>query len=656
MFRPVPMMRLNAVVLEKDERRVLQELGRMGVIHLARAKAGPETAPLAPPDRSAQRRHCEQLLARIAELRRTLGIAAGGAPAREPAPQTMAQIEETLDLFERTVATLGQRRQGLETALEQVATVIEQLSSFKDVNLPFEDLGQFSFLHFAVGSLPERRLDELRDKVAANVVLLPLARSSDRQALVAVTSRTGRFAMQTALEQCGFLRETLPLEEGATVAAVLDAAVRERQRLEEELRRNGRAVAEMAASAAPRLDELEHLVRVEQRLLEAEENFPRTEATVLISGWVPAAELPEVTRRLQALTRGRCVMQAVPPEQVPEDQVPVLLRHPRLLRPFEMLVAGYGLPGYGELAPTLFVAITYLLMFGMMFGDVGHGAVLALGGLAARALGRARKVRDVGHLVMMAGISSMIFGLLYGSCFGLESFRKHALWRDPLEGNPLELMLVAVGMGVVVISIGLILNVINHFRRREWARGFLDSFGVAGAIFYWGTLGLIIKYAALRERGLVGLTVLLVIVLPLAAWALREPLLHALDRRARRPPRTGGFLEAALESVVESFEAMLSYMANTISFVRLAAYAMSHAAVLMATFVMAAEVRKISGAGGLLSVLVIIAGNLVAILLEGVIAAVQALRLEYYEFFGKFFSGSGQAFTPFRLAAEEQEA
>ena len=105
-----------------------------------------------------------------------------------------------------------------------------------------------------------------------------------------------------------------------------------------------------------------------------------------------------------------------------------------------------------------------------------------------------------------------------------------------------------------------------------------------------------------------------------------------------------------MESVVEAFEAMLGYMANTISFVRLAAYAMSHAAVLMATFVMAREVEKIPTGGGFLRVLVIIGGNLIAIVLEGIIAGVQALRLEYYEFFSKFFTGSGEAYTPFSLA------
>ena len=217
----------------------------------------------------------------------------------------------------------------------------------------------------------------------------------------------------------------------------------------------------------------------------------------------------------------------------------------------------------------------------------------------------------------------------------------------------MDLMLAAMGLGVVIISIGIVLNVINRFRKRDWIGGLLDSFGVVGALFYWGALGLILKYAALRERGLAGLAVTLVVAVPIAAWALREPLKLALARRAGRPARAAGFFEAAMESVVEAFEAALSYMANTISFVRLAAYAMSHAAVLMATFLLAAEVSKFSKGGGALSVLIIIAGNLVAILLEGVIAAVQALRLEYYEFFGKFFSGSGQAFTPFQLGAKK---
>ena len=203
---------------------------------------------------------------------------------------------------------------------------------------------------------------------------------------------------------------------------------------------------------------------------------------------------------------------------------------------------------YNELEPTLFVAITYMLMFGMMFGDVGHGAVLAIAGLLAMFLGKKTKVRDVGVLLLLAGGASVLFGFIYGSCFGLHAFSKYALWREPLEGNPLDLMLVAIVMGVVIISIGIVLNIINRFRKGDWMGGLLDGFGVVGALFYWGMLGLILKFAALSARGLVLPVLVLVLGLPLIAWTLREPLRYALDKRAAREPQSGGYFEAAMES------------------------------------------------------------------------------------------------------------
>jgi V/A-type H+-transporting ATPase subunit I len=653
MFSSVPMSQMRIVVLDRDKRNVLQGLGRLGAMHLSHEPAGPDSAPLAPVDCGAERARCESILLRLSGLRNALELkpSDGELPSAAPGAEAMPldQIETALTEYETSLSALNERRQTIQAKRDQLATVVEQLVWYREVDLPLGELGQSSFLHFSLGSLPETQLQPLRDKVADNVVLLPLPRGKGRPGLVAVTSRVGRFAMETALQQAGFQREELPAKDTAAVAGLLDASRREQAGLDVELKQVQLARVGLAATAEPRLKAMEQCVILELRLLEAEESLPRTRLTVLITGWVPDSEAAAVARKIQDLSRGCCVVETNSADQLPADQVPVLLRHSCLLRPFELLVAGYGLPGYRDIEPTLFVAITYMLMFGMMFGDIGHGAVLMLGGLGTILKGKSRKVRDVGTLLLLAGFSSLIFGGIYGSCFGLASLHKYALWHDPLDGNPIGLMAAAIGMGVCVISIGVILNIVNRFRKHDWVGGFLDSFGVVGAIFYWGVLGLLLKYAALQERGLVGLVVVLVIVLPLLAWALRAPLKHALDRRAHRHSESEGYLDAAMESIVEAFEAVLSYMANTISFVRLAAYAMSHAAVLMATFVMAREVEKMSVGGGFFSVLVIIGGNLVAITLEGVIAAVQALRLEYYEFFNKFFSGRGQAFIPFRL-------
>ena len=649
MFSPAPMMRLSAVVLSQDERTVLRGLGEMGVVQIVRTKAGPDTAPLSPPDYAPERARGEALRSRAAELRRRLELPPPSGIPAEIKILTLEEIEEGLLDLEQRAGVLLEKRDMLRQQWGQVATLVEQMTAFRQVEIPFEQLGESAFLHFAIGRLPEDNLDELREKAGENVVLLPLPGGSGSQALVAVTSRKGRYALDTALQQTGFQRETVSVPEGRTPALIAEEGTKEQDRLAAELKQVQSGLTELAGAALPVLEEMERAVDIELRLLAAQESFPHTAATVLMTGWVPAAELPAVEQRLRRLTGGRCVIESTPPGDIPEGEIPVLLRHPRLLRPFEMLTTGYGVPGYRELEPTLFVAITFVLMFGMMFGDVGHGAVLVSGGLAAWLAGQERKVRDLGVLLLLAGASSMVFGLVYGSFFGLESFKKYALWRDPLEGDPMSLMRAAVCVGVIIVSIGLILNMINRFRKCDFAGGFLDKFGVVGALFYWGVLALLLKYATLKQNGLAGMALVLVVALPLTVWVLREPVAYVLKSRRRQPgEHSGSLFEAVMESGVEAFEAVLGYMANTISFVRLAAYAMSHAAILMATFVLAAEVKKSVG-GDVFSVLVIIAGNIVAILLEGIIAAVQALRLEYYEFFGKFFSGEGHAFVPFRL-------
>jgi V/A-type H+-transporting ATPase subunit I len=451
------------------------------------------------------------------------------------------------------------------------------------------------------------------------------------------------------LERAGFEGEQLPQVQSATVDTLVADSGRGQEEVALELQGIQQQIQQLAIEAAERLAAIERLASQERRLLEAAQHCPRTETAVLLTGWAPATEAPVVERRLREITAGRCIWANATAEDAAGEPVPVLLRHPRLLRPFEMLVAAYGLPRYQELEPTLFVALSFVLMFGMMFGDAGHGLVLALGGLLALRRGKTTRLRDAGVLLLFAGFSSMIFGVVYGSYFGLNQLKHYALWHDPLEGDAMALMYATMGFGVVMISLGMILNMINRFRAGDLVGGFLGQFGVAGALFYWGMLALATRFAEFEAHGMTGPLLLFCLALPIAGWMLKGPLEYVLHRRAHKPvePAAGGGLFAACaESVVEAFEACLSYLANTISFVRLAAYAMSHAALLVATYMMAAEVRSASVAG---SLLVIVLGNLVAMVLEGVIACVQALRLEYYEFFGKFFSGEGQPFKPFRL-------
>jgi len=653
MFKPAAMIQVNALVLQRDERALLYGLGRAGVVHLSRTAAGPQTAPLEPPDRSLDLARCDDLIRRIDAARRARG-AANVPPCEDAAALNLDQVDERLQGLERAGDELARRRTQLEQQWGQVAVLLDQISGYQDVDLPLEQLGSFAFLHFAVGSLPGKNLEKLRTTSEENVVLLPLRPQGERQPIVAVTSRKGRFAMETTLQQAGFRHEKPPVGPGSDVKTLIEESRAERGRLAAELEGVRKEQQRSAAEIAPELGLLEYAVRQEQAILQAEQHFPHTETAVLVTGWVPAEQAEGLVEQLKRVTADRCVIHLESPDRIPVEQIPVLLRQPRWLRPFGTLVTGYGLPGYRDLEPTLLVAVSYMLMFGIMFGDVGHGAVLAVGGIVAMLVSRDQKKRDYGLLVLMAGISSALFGAVYGSYFGIPALHYYGLWHDPLH-DPVRLMVAAMAVGVLMISLGVVLNVINSFRRGEFLHGVLDKFGLVGVAFYWGSLVFIVKYTTLSELGWAGIVLVVAVVLPLLAMTLKEPLQYVLSKRAGRQPHAGNFGMAVIESAIEAFEATLAYLANTISFVRLAAYAMSHAAILMATFAVAEALAGTPGIGDVLYVIVAIFGNLVALILEGVVVAVQVLRLEYYEFFGKFFSGSGLPFRPFSFLGKEKE-
>jgi V/A-type H+-transporting ATPase subunit I len=644
------MEQLAIVVLDRDKRAVLRALGELGVMELRRTPTGPESAPVPPPDPAAGLARCEHLVSRVEELRSALGNAAPIEDRQPPREISLEQAQAHFEAIEKRADAVLKRRQRLLERWTELSTVCKTLSCYRGLDIPLDGTDSHSFLHFVAGSLPAENFQSLQQEVGANATMFPLPIREGRHPLLAMTTRQGKPSLETALDHAGFHREELPVIEGATVDSLSETSTREQASVTAELQKANEEVSRFAAKVAAALARIARAATTERHLLEAGRNFPRTQTAVLISGWVPTDDTEALEQRMSEVTGGRCVIETAAPEKTPPEQIPVLLRHPRLLRPFEMLVTAYGLPSYQELEPTLFVALSYLLMFGMMFGDAGHGAVLATGGLIALLAGRAINVRDMGVLLLFAGLSSMVFGIVYGSYFGLPQLKKYALWHDPLEGDPMALMYRAIEFGVVMMSLGLILNILNRFRRGDVLGGFLDKFGVAGLLFYWGTLTLLTQHAAFQSNGVTNLAAGVFLVLPMMGWALKEPLAYLRSPRgAKDSGEADGFANALLESLVGAFEAVLSYLANTISFVRLAAYAMSHAALLVAAFMVAEQVRQLSFGGDLLSVLVIIAGNLVAIVLEGIIASVQALRLEYYEFFGKFFSGTGQPFRPFHL-------
>jgi V/A-type H+-transporting ATPase subunit I len=336
------------------------------------------------------------------------------------------------------------------------------------------------------------------------------------------------------------------------------------------------------------------------------------------------------------------------PQDMPEAlgsalHIPILYRNPLLLRPFQMLVQLYGVPSYGEIQPTTFFAASFLLMFGFMFGDVGHGLVLFSAGYCLfRYLPR---FLDYGILLMECGAASMTFGALYGSFFGIEGLLP-ILWMEPIR-DLRRFMGVAIGFGVLLVSIGLVINIVNSWRSGDRASALLGPRGVFGAFAYWILVALLARAVMPANVVLPAPLLLGMMAVPVLLIVLRRPIVRLIG--AGGPPRvpqpsTPRWL-LALESSVELVDSLFSFFANTISFVRVAAFAAVHAGVFIAMFALADTLAHFRF-GQPLGIVTLVAGNVVMILLEGLTVSVQVLRLEYYEFFGKFFRGGGELYRP----------
>ncbi len=356
----------------------------------------------------------------------------------------------------------------------------------------------------------------------------------------------------------------------------------------------------------------------------------------VLSGWVPADTLADIQKTVKEEAPTTTILvEDTKNITYSGIRVPTLLQNNSFFRAFQDIVAMYSLPSYGELDPSPIVAISFVLFFGFMFGDIGHGLMIFLGSIYFVKNGIMK--RSFGQVMKSAAVSSMVFGALYGSIFGMEDIIP-ALWLSPMHDTN-KLLIIAICLGVFMISLGLILNMVKQYRAKDFGRLLFDGQGMAGLFIYWTTAALAAIYmtgthiselAADIMWGGIGVLMLLMIF---------------RDVLARYLLRQDGEKESVVLNIFEIMHNLMSFVSNTASFVRLAAFALNHVGLSMAVIMLSEMVHSLPG-GIVMKGIILIVGNIVIVCLEGLIVFIQTLRLEYYEFFGKFYKGGGSAFKP----------
>ncbi len=404
----------------------------------------------------------------------------------------------------------------------------------------------------------------------------------------------------------------------------------------------GSSVAPVLARTAPDRAALERDGRRDLAAGEAELDSYTAAAmhrgqVAALAGWTPVAELDALAGRL-AEVGGGIVPLAMPPGLDP----PTLLRPGGTVhRSLSPLVDTYATVPYRDLDPTVPAGVAYVLMFGMMFGDVGDGVLLALAGLLLRS-GRPRRLarfRQVWPFVVGAGLAATFFGLLYGDLFGPTGLVP-VLWLAPLDA-PVTLLSWALGVGGVLLAGSYVAGSVNRWREGGWPVALVAASGIAGATLFSGAGGILIGV-------LLDASWLVVAGGVLAVGGLALSYLGFLAA-------AGGGGAGVIQAAVELFDTVLRLGTNLVSFARLAAFGLTHAALGLVVW---DGTVALWGGGGLLvlaAVLVFVVGNALAFGLEALVAGIQALRLEYYELFSRVFTLEGRPFRPWHVPLEERE-
>ncbi len=426
------------------------------------------------------------------------------------------------------------------------------------------------------------------------------------------------------------LAGTFPTPEGAELEAM--------RRLERAATDNGRPGPRLAPSAVDPI-ELERLGRHDLLAGEVEltrrvEGAIRHGRFAALVGWAPQAEVDGLDARLAEVGSG--LVELPRPAWV---EPPTLLPDSPAVRPFRPLVDAYGALRYSDIDPTPFAALSFVLMFGIMFGDVGQGLLLAGLGVA---LSRARRApfadfRRLWPFPVAAGLAATFFGFLYGEAFGPTGLVP-TIWVKPTE-DPMALLAAAVAVGGVLLGISYGIGIVNRWREGGTMSALLAPSGIAGFLLFLG-LGLAAAgwYRDAVPLGVLGGALALAGVLLLGAGFQLE---------------AGRGAAATTQATIEVVDALIRVVANVISFTRLAAFGLMHAA--LGAVVWDATTALWGGVvGSVLAVLTFLVGNALTFALEALVAAVQALRLEYYELFSRIFAGEGQRFSPWHIPLDSR--
>lgn len=556
-------------------------------------------------------------------------------------------VEEEIDSIFTRFKDINDSKAKLETELEKLKA-FQVVEGLEDVNINMKDVYDMKYFSMKLGTLKK----ENRNKFTMNyenvsAAAMHIGPFNDEEAYLIISPKsleteTNRILRSVYFTEIEILKDYLgPVDEMIHhVKLRIDEIERALFDLNEQIRESKEKYALPIARCYSR-------TAMEESTSALKSKIACTTSFFYLSGWIGVSDKEKIQQSVEDIGYNIIVAFKDLSETPKRHTPPTKLKNNKLLRPFELLVEMYGTPSYTEVDPTVFLGLTYMFLFGAMFGDLGQGLVLYLAGML---MARRKPENLYGAILSRLGLSSMVFGVFYDSVFGYEHVISHFVEKltgiehaadyfflRPIENiNTVLMSSIVIGLVLLYISFGY--SIFNKIKMKDIKEGVFGRNGVTGLVLYTSLLG-IVSASFLPEmvpyKSLLTPLAILAVVLII----FREPLANYVT--GRRPLHHESLSEYYVESGFDILETFLSMLSNSISFIRVGAFALNHVGLFIAFHTMASIIGTLAG-----DISMFIIGNLIVIFLEGLIVFIQGLRLVYYELFSKYYTGEGVPFEP----------
>jgi V/A-type H+/Na+-transporting ATPase subunit I len=647
MFYPQAMTEIELIVPARDLLAVTKVLSGEGIFQQADSSYV-NSSPEVKSDHTWQERASAYatIERRIQSVMQSIGMDEGLPPSADS--ESIVELDTVRPLvenIEQEVKKVTDQLDREHKRLEQLQSTLNQIEPIADIDIDISEVRNPQYLFSALGTIPNDHIDRLQTSLTRIPYVFLTLRQGQRNSVVWLAGSKNNSDILDRAARSAYLNPVnLPADYHGTPAEIIAKIRVEIEQTNRKISDLDKELVRLCETYEQQLHELLWEVRASRLMADAIVRFGRLHYTYLIVGWVLSSHLQDLLLRLKQISKDTLV-QTMPlkrREEVPQN-VPVALRNPKWLRPFQMLVTTYARPQYNEIDPTILIAVTFPLLFGAMFGDVGQGLVLAVLGflMSSRKIKALNSLAGLGGLVAVCGLTATVFGFLYGSIFGVEELI-HPLWMRPLD-NIMQILILAIGAGIVLLIAGFIIGMFNAWVARNWGQLFFDRNGIAGFLLYIALLILVVQ--VFTRTTVVPMIVLLIVIAITGVAIMLSELLKRLVE-GHRPLIVEGVGTYAVQAFFELFETLISFLSNSLSYVRVGAFAVAHAGLSSVIFILAALVSPGHGVGYWI---VVALGNVFIIGFEGLIVGIQTMRLEYYEFFSKFFRGGGSTYEPLTL-------